>query len=153
MEHVAEEITVRLAKASDAEDIATLYEVLLGYHEDSRITAKALEAIYKEDNNFILAASINGKVIGTIQVSICNAAAFGGKPHAVIEYFVVDENYRRKKVGSSLMNEAEKICLSNNVSCIIIVSGDSRKEAHSFYKKMGYDCTVKGFRKDIVYPE
>jgi GNAT superfamily N-acetyltransferase len=53
---------------------------------------------------------------------------------------VIDKKYRGKGYGKRLMEEMEEWAKENNCNGIRLTS----KEAHSFYKKMGYKSEKEG---------
>ncbi|MNO01656.1 putative acetyltransferase [compost metagenome] len=68
----------------------------------------------------------------------------------VIENVVVSNRIRRQGIGKKLMTMIEKIAQERNCYYIIFVSGGQRKEAHTFYEKLGFrDEQVEGFRKHL----
>ena len=146
----ASEVIVRFAKPDDAAALVRLYDMLLHTHEDTAVMRDSVARICTDPNNCILVAETDGAVAGTIQVTICSAVAYGGRPNAFLEFFIVDPAYRRMGVGTKLCEAAEQVCMQYDVTCIEVVSGAERTQAHALYRKMGFDPTVKGFRKDFV---
>jgi GNAT superfamily N-acetyltransferase len=65
--------------------------------------------------------------------------------------FIVDADYRRKGIGEKLMNEAEKWAIGQEVTYIMLNSGnrEERKIAHRFYLNMGYKDKSTGFSKPL----
>lgn len=51
----------------------------------------------------------------------------------------VAKNYRRQGIGGKLLTEAEKWAASMGLPMVRLNSGMTRKEAHTFYRNMGYD--------------
>ncbi|MGE5605718.1 MAG: GNAT family N-acetyltransferase [Bacteroidota bacterium] len=61
---------------------------------------------------------------------------------------IVDQNYRRQGIGRRLMEHVVQVCRARKCTRIILLSNDHRKEAHAFYKSIGFDCSGKvGFVK------
>lgn len=60
-----------------------------------------------------------------------------------IDNFVVDENYRGKKIGNILINEIEKIALLHEANAIVLDAFATNYNAHKFYYNQGY--VAKGF--------
>jgi GNAT superfamily N-acetyltransferase len=57
---------------------------------------------------------------------------------------VIDKKYRGKGYGKRLMEEMEEWAKENNCYGIRLTSNVKRKEAHSFYEKMGYKSEKEG---------
>ena len=51
----------------------------------------------------------------------------------------VAKDYRRQGVATELMNQVEHWTKDNGIKMIRLNSGSSRKEAHEFYRKLGFD--------------
>ena len=143
-------VQFRKAEKHDAAGIEALYGLLLGEQSDIRQAEDMLDSLQADDSNLILVAETEGKIVGTLQVGLIKSIAFGCRSFAVLDFFIVDPSCRRQGIGTKLFEYAESLCKERDVSCIILVSGKERKEAHEFYREMGYDVSVKGFRKDFA---
>ena len=51
----------------------------------------------------------------------------------------VAKNYRRQGVATELIKHVEHWARDNGIKMIRLNSGSSRKEAHEFYRKLGFD--------------
>lgn len=142
-------LTVRQAEPKDSREIKKLYDMLLGENPETDGFEKCIDEIKKSEDNYIYVACADDKVIGTIQCTLCKSPAFGCRPHMVIEYFIVDDSYRNYGVGTKLFNACVDKAHEKQASCVLIVSGNNRKEAHRFYEKMGCSTDVRGFRIDL----
>lgn len=142
-------VHIRKAERADAADIVELYYLLLGDHSDIKGTEEMLESLKTDESNLVLVAETEKKIVGTLQACLIKSLAFNCRRFAVFDYFIVEPTYRRRGIGTKLFEFAEAYCKDKNVSCILFVSGKERKEGHLFYQKMGYDTSVKGFRKDL----
>lgn len=87
-----------------------------------------IEVYYK--GNFWLAID-KGKVIGSIGLSIKGTIG-------EIKRVYVSNNYRRKKIGTLLYNQLEKIAKNISIEKLQLSVGMNLKKAHNFYEKMGY---------------
>ncbi|PDY46114.1 GNAT family N-acetyltransferase [Bacillus pseudomycoides] len=61
-----------------------------------------------------------------------------------ISIISVDSTARRKGIGQILMEYAEQLAKEHNCIGTWLVSGTQRKDAHPFYKKLGYE--INGYR-------
>lgn len=76
--------------------------------------------------------------------SICGWVHVFGKcniqlEHAEIGGLVVDTEYRGKRIGKKLMRKAEEWAKEKGYLEVRLRSGGYRKEAHQFYKSIGYE--------------
>lgn len=141
-------VKVREANCQDVEYIIKLYFQLLGKYATTVDLREKIKSIKQDDRNYILVAAIGRKIVGTVQCSLFQTIAFNGRPNMTIDYFIVEKNYRNIGIGSLLFNYVEQIAKRNNVKSIFLVSSNSLKKAHKFYKKLGFDSNVNGFRMD-----
>lgn len=69
-------------------------------------------------------------------------------PYMQIEAVVVDGAYRRQGVARRLVQTLESWASTRNCHYITLASQAKRREAHAFYKELGYDTDV-AFQKFI----
>ncbi len=94
----------------------------------------------------LLVAEEQGKVIGTMVLMIVPNLSHNALPWALIENMVIDASHRRGGTGRLLMDCAVKRAKEVRCYKIQLASTNSRKEAHAFYRSMGFKALAKGFR-------
>ena len=139
-------IEIREATSRDFNEITSLYEQLLGKSATDESISMRLDEIREEKNNYIFVTLLDEKIVGTVQCTICPSVAFCGKPHMVLDYFIVDKQYRHMGIGTHLVHYIKSVAKQNNVSDIYLVSSKHLKKSHKFYRKIGFNNPVKGFR-------
>lgn len=94
----------------------------------------------------LLVADYKGEVVGTIVFLIVPNLSHRALPWALVENVVVDENYRRHGIGKLLMDYA--ITRAKKAGCyrIALSSDKRRKEAHQFYRSLGFEASAEGLR-------
>lgn len=94
----------------------------------------------------LLVAEDRGEVVGTMVLLIAPNLSHEGHPWALVENVVADEQYQRRGTGRLLMNYA--IARAKEAGCykIGLSSDKRRKEAHKFYRSMGFEASAHGFR-------
>lgn len=138
---------IREAEPKDRDSIQSLYQALCP-DAPVRVLPERIAEIKEDPNNFLFVAEVDGKIAGTVLLTICLSPIFGTQDFGLIEYFIVDQNYRRQGIGRRLTEHVIAVCRSRKCTRIILLSNDHRKEAHAFYKSMGFDCSGKvGFVK------
>jgi predicted GNAT family N-acyltransferase len=84
----------------------------------------------------LIAVDENGKLIGTGRAK-CNT-----REEAEIKSMTVEENYKGKGIGSSIISELERKVRESTAKTIVI---NSRESAVNFYKKHGYKVIEKSY--------
>jgi N-acetylglutamate synthase-like GNAT family acetyltransferase len=128
-------VLIRQASLSDCEAISRLTNQL-GYDVESRgLEARLARILERSDQRFLVAES-EAEVVGWIHVAVwefLEADAF-----AIIAGLVVDANHRRKGIGKTLMDHAERWAREDGRSVMRLWSSQSRTAAHQFYESLGY---------------
>lgn len=128
----------------DAEAVATL-STQLGYASTAEQTLMRFRSIGDApDARVWVAESQDGRIVGWIHL-------FGNRllesdADAEIGGLVVDEAARGRGVGRALVGAAESWARERGYSVISVRSNVIRKEAHEFYKGLGYETTKSQFK-------
>ena len=85
----------------------------------------------------------NGKVISTCYCLIIPNLTRLGSSIAFVENVVTDSEYRGQGLGRKVMEKAIDFARKNNCYKVILQSASFRKEAHQFYKNLGFDGESK----------
>ena len=78
---------------------------------------------------------------------------FHSEPYALLEYFAVDEAYRGKGVGKTLVNDIIKTAKEKGCYKILMQSRYGRNDIHAFYEKLGFHDHGKNFRMNLAVTE
>jgi GNAT superfamily N-acetyltransferase len=98
----------------------------------------------------LLTAKRKERLIGFAMGIICEELYGDGRPFMVIEDLIVDKKFRRNGAGFALVRELEKFAHRHNCCQIIFVTEAHRKNAHQFYRSLGYESgSYKGFKKRL----
>lgn len=129
-------IIIRQAKIEDYKDICKICCDDLGYNCSEELVKERLGGLDK-NNERVLVAVYNGKVVGYLHAQIYKTLYF----EELINFLglAVSKEYRNKKVGTRLVNEIENWAKENEIKKVRVNSGFSRKEAHEFYRSLGYN--------------
>jgi GNAT superfamily N-acetyltransferase len=139
---------IRLLGEGDLESLLELY-VKLDENNRNYSMEKSKE-IWKEissNGNIKYIGAIDGnRVIASCYLVVIPNLTVGGKSIGFIENVITDEKYRKKGIGRKIVEKAISLSRENDCYKVILQSGNKREEAHSFYKKIGFDdMTKKGF--------
>lgn len=130
--------SIRIATTNDVEYITEL-SCQLGYETTREKTQQRLAEILNHTDNCVFVAVNDAKVIGwihgfySLRVEAENFVEIGG--------LVVDKNYRKKGIGKLLIETVYEWSRLKECRNIRVRSNTIRKEAHQFYKKLGFTET------------
>ena len=149
-------VQIRHARIEDLDALLELLPQLTSRHEsagakvpDRRRALDILTKMIEEPHHHLLVAVDTGnmKVIGSITLTITLNLTYGGRSRADIEGMIVHQDYRRRGIGTRLVNQA--LGLSSNCYRVQLVSGD-KPEQLAFYKSLGFE--TDGYVAHRKYP-
>ena len=137
---------LRELNEKDLESLIKLYEQLDGANGDYSVEdARKIWQQEIEGNKKIKYFGVveNGKVISTCYCLIIPNLTRLGSSIAFVENVVTDSEYRGQGLGRKVMEKAIEFARKNNCYKVILQSASFRKEAHQFYKNLGFDGESK----------
>jgi N-acetylglutamate synthase-like GNAT family acetyltransferase len=140
--------TVRKATPQDIPRILELYEELTEEKQNlsSDIAKRVFSEIVSLPNQEFLVAEKDGFVLGSLFCQIIPNLSHGARPWAILENMVVDSKYRRQGIGRLLIEHVLVRCRESDCYKVQLLSNNKRKEAHQFYRSMGFEDSALGFR-------
>lgn len=141
-------IIIRQATQVDIPRILELYEELAG--ERQNIPSETVQRVFSEilalPNQYFLVAERDNFVLGTLFLQIVPNLSHNAHPWAILENIVVDRRYREQGFGRLLIDHALAICRKAGCYKVQLLSNNKRKEAHQFYRHLGFENSAVGFR-------
>lgn len=131
-------LRVREMQVSDAEAVAVLSEQL-GYKVAAAKVAGRFATIRGRPDNGLFVAGSDTGILGWIHVYGVRLLETDG--YAEIGGVVVSEASRKRGVGQQLVQRAEMWAKAHGYNEVRLRSGLHRKEAHTFYQKIGYELS------------
>ena len=128
-------LKIRNAKVEDYRDICKISCDDLGYNCDEKLVKQRLEEL-NDKNERVFVADYDGIIVGYLHAEVYKPLYF----ESLINFLglAVSKEYRNHKIGTKLINEVEDWAKSIGITKIRVNSGYSRKDAHEFYRKLGY---------------
>ena len=99
-------------------------------------------------NQYFLIAKYSDRIVGYVSLTIKNDLWQGGNLGQIDE-LVVDREFRRKGIGSKLMDEMIKEAKNRLCKEAELISGFDRKEAQEYHVSQGFQRKAYVFRKKI----
>jgi GNAT superfamily N-acetyltransferase len=140
-------VLIRKANYQDTSSVIDLMFQLLPSNT-SLDDAKKYNIIFNEllesKNHDVILAEFENRTIGLLVMSYRLALHHRGLL-AVIEEFVVDENYRGESIGTRLIEFCTKLAKERNAVDIEVVTAIHRERTHKFYQDKNF------IRKSYVF--
>lgn len=126
---------IRPARNEDVKEVTRLC-LQLGNQVSAEQVERRLKKINDEKDSILFLYEMDNTICGWVHVF--------GKCIIQLEYaeiggLVVDTVYRGKGIGKNLMRKAEEWAMEKGYPEVRLRSGGHRKEAHDFYKSIGYE--------------
>jgi GNAT superfamily N-acetyltransferase len=137
---------IRAPRPDDAPAIASLLTEL-GYPVRPDEMPARLTAL-SGDSTAIWVAELDGEVVA-LGTGRLFAAINQDAPVAWLTALVVAERVRRRGVGKQLVAIAEDWARQHGASRLTLTSALHRREAHEFYRRLGYDHTGVRLAKQL----
>ncbi len=144
-------------RKAEKEDVPVIVEMIandkLGQlREDFKIPLpqryfEAFNTITSDPNQeLIVAESMNGQVIGTLQLSFIQYLTYQGGIRAQIEQVRIHENQRGKGLGRQLFTWAINRAKEKGAHVVQLTTDKKRPEALLFYESLGFTASHEGMK-------
>ena len=110
---------------------------------------KAFEEISKDNNHELIAAELDGKVVGTLQLIFLPSISFQGRLRSQVESVRVDKNLRGHGIGGKMMEYAIQRARERRAHVMQLTSHGTRKDAHRFYERLGFKNSHVGMKLNL----
>lgn len=134
---------IRKANVQDAPAICKISSDDLGYKCDVELVSRRLMDL-DDRREAVFVVEIDNIVVGYIHAEVYNVLYYESMVN--ILGIAVSYDYRRRGVGRLLLEYAENWAKELGINKVRLNSGGARKEAHAFYRAMGYDSEKEQIR-------
>lgn len=135
------EVTIREARAEDAQALARLNREEMGYDYPTDKTKEKLSLLLESGKDKILVAELDGAVVGYVHLNDYDVLYMDHMKN--IMGIAVSSSCRRMGIGGKLLSAAEDWARETGADGVRLVSGESRTGAHAFYRSLGYSGNKK----------
>ncbi|GAA2297054.1 GNAT family N-acetyltransferase [Streptomyces hawaiiensis] len=148
------DLEIRAAAADDVPAIvAMLADDPLGAQRESPDDLApylaALERLSADPNQHLVVAVREGRVVGTLQLTIIPGLSRRGATRSIVEGVRIHADERGSGLGTQLIEWA--IDQSRNEGCQLVqlTSDKTRADAHRFYERLGFTASHTGFKLQL----
>ncbi len=149
-------LAIREARAGDLEAIVRLHEDdTLGGLEDAWTPETrgtylaAFAAIAANHDNTLYVAEIEGRVVGTFQITLFPTLTGRGATRVRIGAVQVAAALRSQGIGARMIAFAEAAARARGARSVELSSNKRRTDAHRFYERLGYARSHEAFKKRL----
>ena len=141
---------IRMAVKEDLNKILDLYRFLFpdeDYTLNKNYTKTWEDILGNADILRYFVGEEDNRIICSACISVIPNLTRNNRPYAVIENVITHPDYRRKGYGKQIMQKCIDYAKSRNCYKIMLLSSAFKKDAHNFYKNLGFDSESKqGFQ-------
>jgi GNAT superfamily N-acetyltransferase len=147
------DLTLRLAEIRDLPSIiGMLADDFLGQQREdlseplNENYVRAFREIEADGNNEIVVAELDGKVVGTLQLTFTPSLSYRGGKRSTVESVRVNSALRGKGIGREMMLWAVERAKENGCISMQLTSHSDRIDAHRFYETLGFKKSHVGMK-------
>lgn len=145
-------MNIRKAKIEDIKEISDILMQVSKLHSDNRPDIfkdkkmseiiKWSEDILKDNQKIVIVAESESKICG---VAVCKIKTINEHINVKdtkifsVDELCVDKDYRKKGIGSNLIEEAKKLAEENNCNRLELNCWKFNQDAMKFYKNIGFE--------------
>ncbi|MFG2573582.1 GNAT family N-acetyltransferase [Streptomyces sp. NPDC048481] len=148
------DLEIRAAVAEDVPAIvAMLADDALGAQRESPDDLgpyfAALERLTADPNQRLVVAVREGRVVGTLQLTIVPGLSRRGSTRSIVEGVRVHADERGSGLGTRFIEWAIEESRRANCQLVQLTSDNTRTDAHRFYERLGFVASHVGFKLQL----
>ena len=106
----------------------------------------ALERLSSDPNQHLVVATREGRVVGTLQLTVIPGLSRRGATRSIIEGVRIHADERGSGLGTRLIEWAIEESRHQNCQLVQLTSDTTRADAHRFYERLGFTASHVGFK-------
>ncbi|MET9455194.1 GNAT family N-acetyltransferase [Streptomyces canus] len=106
----------------------------------------ALERLSSDPNQHLVVATREGRVVGTLQLTVVPGLSRRGATRSIIEGVRIHADERGSGLGTRLIEWAIEESRHQNCQLVQLTSDTTRTDAHRFYERLGFTASHVGFK-------
>ncbi|MBW8789640.1 GNAT family N-acetyltransferase [Rhizobium leguminosarum] len=147
------DILIRQARKDDLSALVAMFAAdALGGHGDTTDPeafpdyVRAFAAIESSPDQTLYVAERGGEVVGTFQTMVTTSLTSRGSSAMIIEAVQTRADMRGQGVGALMIEFAIAEAKGRGIGRVALTSNAIRKDAHRFYKRLGFKPSHLGFK-------
>jgi GNAT superfamily N-acetyltransferase len=140
-------LTIRDARPGDAPALAPLLDQL-GYPALPEAVRRRIEVLAASDADRLVVAELEGRIVGLAAIHVSLSLEYD-EPAAKLSAIVVDRAHRRRGIGEALVAAMEAEARTRGCGLIFLTTAERRRDAHAFYRRIGWEETGRRFAKRL----
>ncbi|MCD7440175.1 GNAT family N-acetyltransferase [Streptomyces lincolnensis] len=109
----------------------------------------ALERLTSDPNQHLVVAVREGRIVGTLQLTVIPGLSRRGATRSVVEGVRVHADERGSGLGTRLMEWAIDESRRQDCRLVQLTSDNTRTDAHRFYERLGFTASHVGFKLQL----
>ncbi|MFJ9709777.1 GNAT family N-acetyltransferase [Streptomyces sp. NPDC101234] len=109
----------------------------------------ALERLSADPNQRLVVAVREGRVVGTLQLTVIPGLSRRGATRSIIEGVRIHADERGSGLGTRFIKWAIDESRRQGCQLVQLTSDKSRTDAHRFYERLGFTASHTGFKLEI----
>lgn len=142
------DITIREAREADYKELMKLYDEFVEEERYSQGREDSFQEVLASTENFVYVAEDDGKLVGFVTFSMRWVVRYP-TPIAEMDELYVKPDYRRKGLGTQLVDTIMKKAGELGCSRMFLRTHFKQEAAEELSKKMGFTHTGHHFIKDL----
>lgn len=139
-----DDVAAIVAMLADDQLGATREDVL-----DTQAYAAAYDRVSADPGQHLVVAERDGRVVGTLQLSIIPGLSRRGATRSILEGVRVHKDERGSGLGTELVTWAVEESRRLGCSLVQLTSDASRSDARRFYERLGFVASHVGFKLQL----
>jgi len=140
-------VNIRKATRADVPAIVALYaDDMLGRARETPDALDPYYAAFDALSGEVFVGERDGRIIGTLQLTIIQQLSYRGSKVAEIEAVRVATDLRGGGLGAELIRFAVERARSAGCVRVQLTSNKDRVDAHRFYERLGFRRSHEGFK-------
>ena len=113
----------------------------------------AFATIDADPNNELIVAEIDGRIVGTLQLTYIPGMTYLGSWRALIEAVRIDRSVRSTGIGRRLIRWAVEQAARRGCRMVQLTSNKTRADAIRFYESLGFVASHEGLKLHLTPPD